>query len=58
MVPSRRSAMTTQTLRRSRDPVLVLRRVLASGPITAPKFLGDASYGPLALRQRGTMMRP
>ena len=35
MVPSRRYAMTTQTLRRSRGPVLGLRRVLVSGPITA-----------------------
>ena len=36
MVPRRRNAMTTQTLRRSREPVLVLRRVLVSGPNTAP----------------------
>ena len=35
MVPHRRNAKTTQSLRRSREPVLVLRRVLASGPITA-----------------------
>ena len=35
MVPHRRNAMTMQTLRRSRDPVLVLLRVLVSGPITA-----------------------
>ena len=35
MAPSRRNAMTTQTLRRSREPVLFLRRVSVSGPITA-----------------------
>ena len=35
MVPRRRNPMTTQTLLRSRDPVLVLRQVLVSGPITA-----------------------
>ena len=35
MVPCRCIAMTTQTLRPSREPVLVLRRVLVSGPIAA-----------------------
>ena len=33
--PTSRNARTTQTLQRSREPVLVLRRVLVSGPITA-----------------------
>ena len=33
-VPRRRKAMTTQSLRPSRKPVLVLRLVLVSGPIT------------------------
>ena len=31
----KRNAMTTQSLGRSREPVLVVRRVSASGPITA-----------------------
>ena len=35
MAPCRRNAMTPQTLRRRREPVLVLRRVSVSGPITA-----------------------
>ena len=35
MVPRLRNAMTTQTLRRSREPVSVLLRVSVSGPITA-----------------------
>ena len=33
--PTSRNARTTQTLRRSREPVLFLRQVLLSGPITA-----------------------
>ena len=40
MVPHRRDAVTPQTFRRGREPVLVLRLVLVSGPITA---LGAAS---------------
>ena len=40
MVPRRRNAITTQTLQRSPEHVLVLRWVLVSGPITA---LADAS---------------
>ena len=35
MVPRRCNAMTRQTLHRSLAPVLVLRRILVSGPITA-----------------------
>ena len=35
MVPLRRNAMTMQTLRRSREPVLVRPPVLVSRPITA-----------------------
>ena len=35
MVARRRNATTTLTPRRSREPVVVLRRVLVSGPITA-----------------------
>ena len=35
MVPRRRNAMTTQTLRRRLEPVLLLRLVSVSGPITA-----------------------
>ena len=35
MVPSRLNAMTPQTLQRRREHVLVLRRVLVSGPIPA-----------------------
>ena len=35
MVQRRRDAMTTLMHRCSREPVLVLRRVLVSGPITA-----------------------
>ena len=35
MVPRRRNVMTTQTLRLSREPVLVPLQVLLNGPITA-----------------------
>ena len=35
MVGRRRNATTTQSLRRRREPFLVLRRVYVSGPITA-----------------------
>ena len=35
MVPRRRNARTMPSLRRSREPALVPRRVLVSGPITA-----------------------
>ena len=46
MVPRRRDARTMQMLRRGREPVLVLRRVLVSGPIAALEarfeFLGAA----------------
>ena len=35
MVPRRRKAMTTQTLRHSLEPFLVLRRFLGRRPITA-----------------------
>ena len=35
MAPPPRHARSTQTRRRSREPVLVLRRVLVSGPNTA-----------------------
>ena len=47
MLPLRRNAMTMHTLRRSRDLVLVLRRVLVSGPITdlAASTLGYNFFG-------------
>ena len=35
MVPRRRNPRTTQTLRCGREPVLILHRVIVSGPITA-----------------------
>ena len=59
MVPSRRYAMTTQTLRRSRGPVLGLRRVLVSGPITAlaEEKLGRCPTGPCGGRKDGLQGR-
>ena len=44
--------MTAQTLRRSREPVLVLRRVLMSGPITAlVAVFGRRTSGPCGGRK-------
>ena len=54
--------MTTQTLRRSREPVVVLRQVLVSGPITAlaaasPRrkvtIFGRRTSGPCGGREEG-----
>ena len=42
MVPRRRNAMTLQTLRCSREPVLVLRQVLVSGPINPCRCVASA----------------
>ena len=62
MVPRRGNVMTTQTLPRSPGPVLVLRRVLVSGPITAlaassPQrkvtVFGRPSSGPRGGRKEG-----
>ena len=62
MVPGRHNARTTQTLRRSREPGLVLRRVLVSGPITAlvaaspqlkVRIFGRRTPGPCGGRKEG-----
>ena len=61
MLPRRRNAMTTQTLRRSSEPVSVLRQVLVSGPITAraasPRrtvtIFGRRTSGPCGGRKEG-----
>jgi hypothetical protein len=58
MVPRRRNAMTTQTLRRSRGPVSVLRRVLVSGPITAlTAKIGRRTSGPCGGGKEGPQGR-
>ena len=72
MVPRRRNAMTTQTIRRGPEPVLVLHQGYVSGPITAlaaasPRqkvnILGRGARAqgvrdPLVLRRRGTIITP
>ena len=66
MVPRSHNAMTAQTLRRSHDPVLVLRQVLVRGPITAleaassrrkVKNLGRCTSGPCGGRKEGPLGR-
>ena len=45
MVPLSRNPMSTQMLQHSREPFMVLRQVLVSGPIAADgrlQFLGGA----------------
>ena len=62
MVGRRRNATTTQSLRRRREPFLVLRRVYVSGPITAlaaasprrkVKNVGRRTSGPCGGRKEG-----
>ena len=66
MVSLRHNAMTLQTLWRSREPVLVLRQVLVSGPITAlaavsPRrkvnIFGRCTSGPWGGRKEGLQGR-
>ena len=65
-VQRRRNAMTTQTLRHSRELALVLRRVLVRGPITAlaaasPRrkvnIFGRRTSGPCGGRKEGSQGR-
>ena len=66
MVGRRRNAMTTQSLRRTREPVMVLHGVLVSGPITAlaaasPRqkvyIFGRRMPGPCGVRKEGPQGR-
>ena len=66
MFGRQRNAMTRQSLRHSREPVLVLCWVLGGGRCTSGPCGGrkegpqgrNGSVNPLALRRRGTIIKP